>query len=119
MATFLEDVTDLNFDAEVLGSSEPFLLDFSATWCAPCRALDPILQALAQQYEGQLRIGKIDIDSSPEVAGRLGVRGAPTLVLFHAGKEQARRLGFTNRAALIQLLRSVGVVDEGRPSASP
>ena len=91
----------------MLGSSHPFLLDFNATWCAPCRALDPILHSLAERYRGQLRFGKIDIDTSPGVASRLGVRGAPTLVLFRDGKEQSRRLGFTNRTGLVQLLAAV------------
>ena len=103
MSGRVEEINDLNFDSEVLGSKQPFLLDFSAVWCAPCKALNPIVESIAEQYRGQLRVGKIDIDSSPEIASRLGVRGAPTLVLFREGKEQARRLGLTSRAALIQL----------------
>ena len=100
MAT-LEPIDDLNFDTEVLGSNVPFLLDFSATWCAPCKALQPILEALLAEHGGRLRIGKIDLDASPGVAAKLGVRGAPTLVLFSSGREQARKLGFTGRQALL------------------
>lgn len=103
MTKALEEITDLNFDAEVLGSDQPYLLDFSAVWCAPCRALQPIVEGLAKDYEGKLRVGKIDMDTAAEVATRLGVRGAPTLILFRNGKEVARKLGFTSRQGLLQL----------------
>lgn len=100
----MEHVDDFSFEDTVLASDQPYLLDFSAVWCPPCRALEPILESIAQQHRGKLRIGKIDIDSSPLVAARFGVRGAPTLVLFKDGKEAARRLGLTSKRALIQLL---------------
>jgi thioredoxin 1 len=100
MTSGLEAIDDMNFDTEVLGSKQPFLLDFSATWCGPCKALQPLLEALAQEQQGRLRIGKLDIDDSPAVAARLGVRGAPTLVLFRDGQELARKLGFANKQAL-------------------
>ena len=103
MTSSLEHIDDLNFETEVLGSEQPYLLDFSAVWCAPCKALQPIIEKLAEEYRGQLRVGKIDIDDSPGTAARLGVRGAPTLVLFRGGREHARKLGFTNRAGLLQL----------------
>jgi thioredoxin 1 len=103
MTQILEEINDLNFDSEVLGSNQPYLLDFSAGWCAPCKAMQPIIEGIAKEYVGALRVGKIDIDSSPEVAMRFGVRGAPTVILFRDGKEAARKLGFTNRQALLQL----------------
>jgi thioredoxin 1 len=103
MAGNVEEINDLNFEAEVLESQQPFLLDFSAVWCAPCKALTPIIESLADQYRGQLRVGKLDIDSSPEVASRFGVRGAPTLLVFRDGKEQARRIGLSSRDALVKL----------------
>jgi thioredoxin 1 len=106
MATHLEEIDDMNFDTEVLGSEQPFLLDFSAVWCAPCRAMQPFIESLAEEYKGKLRVGKLDIDNSPAVASRLAVRGAPTLVLFRNGKEAARKLGFTNRQALVKLIDS-------------
>lgn len=108
MTSVLEAINDLNFDSEVLGSKQPFLLDFSATWCGPCKALQPVLEGLAREQQGRLRIGKIDIDDSPEVAARLGVRGAPTLVFFRDGRELARKLGFANKQALLQLTQTAG-----------
>jgi thioredoxin 1 len=104
MTHSVESIDDLNFDREVLAATLPFLLDFSATWCAPCKALNPIIESLAEQYRGSLRVGKIDIDASPLVAARFGVRGAPTLLVFRDGKECARRLGLTNCEALIKLV---------------
>lgn len=103
MASEIEEINDLNFEQEVLGSELPFLLDFSATWCTPCKALEPLVEELAREHRGQLRVGKLDIDSSPVVAAKLGVRGAPTLVLFRSGKEAGRKLGLTNRRGLLEL----------------
>ena len=103
MTSRIEHVDDLNFERVVLEAKEPYLLDFSATWCSPCRALEPILEAIASEQDGRLRVGKIDIDESPAVAARFGVRGAPTLILFRGGKEAARRLGLTSKAALLAL----------------
>ncbi|HET6336774.1 MAG TPA: thioredoxin domain-containing protein [Polyangiales bacterium] len=103
MTKALEEINDLNFDTEVLGSKEPFLLDFSAVWCAPCKAMQPLIEGVAKDYAGKLRVGKIDIDHSPGIATRFSVRGAPTVILFRDGKEAARKLGFTNRQGLIQL----------------
>ena len=103
MAKHVEDIHDLNFDSEVLQSQQPFLLDFSAVWCAPCKALNPIIESIAEQYQGRLRVGKLDIDNSPEIASRFGVRGAPTLLVFRDGKEAARRIGLSNRETLVKL----------------
>ena len=86
-------IDDDNFDREVLGSKEPFLLDFSAVWCAPCKTILPFVEALASEEAGRVRVGKIDIDDSPKVARRLGIRSAPTLVVFENGKERRRHVG--------------------------
>lgn len=99
------EINDANFDREVLGSSEPFLLDFTAVWCGPCRAQMPIVEKIADDFAGTLRVGKLDVDTSPEVACKLGIRGAPTVVLFKNGKEAARRLGLANRETLLALVR--------------
>ncbi len=97
-------VDDSNFESQVLGSKEPFLVDFGATWCAPCKALLPVVEALADATVGRFRIGKADIDDSPAVARRLGIRGAPTLVVFKDGKENARHVGACGRETLLALL---------------
>jgi thioredoxin 1 len=109
MSKALEEINDLNFDTEVLGSEQPYLLDFSAVWCAPCKAMQPLVESIAKEYEGKLRVGKLDIDHSPEVAKRFSVRGAPTVILFRNGQEAARKLGFTNRQALVQLALAAGL----------
>jgi thioredoxin 1 len=100
MTHAVEQINDLNFDREVLASKGKFLLDFSASYCGPCKALDPMVEELAVRSKGRLRVGKLNIDDSPEVAARFGVRGAPTLLLFRDGKEQTRRLGLPSRKAL-------------------
>ena len=97
-------IDDDNFDDLVLGSDRPFLLDFSARWCGPCKMMLPIVERLADENAGTVRVGKIDIDDSPRVAQRLGIRGAPTVVVFAAGKEVARHLGATNRDRLRSML---------------
>jgi thioredoxin 1 len=98
------EINDLNFDAEVLKSETPFLLDFSAVWCQPCRALAPVVAKLADDYVGKARVGKIDIDNSPTVASQFGIRGVPTVIAFKGGREIGRHVGVTNRDTLVRLL---------------
>ena len=111
----LEHIDDLNFEREVLQSELPYLLDFGAAWCAPCKALEPILAGIAREYQGQLRVGKVDIDDSPAVAARYGVRGAPTVLVFRGGQEQGRRLGLTTKQNLLTL---VGLREATRAAAT-
>lgn len=103
MTKKLEAIDEANFEQQVLGSELPYLLEFSATWCPPCRALEPILEAVAAELQGQLRVGKLDIDSAPEVAARYGVRGAPTVIAFRDGKETGRKLGLTQKRVILEL----------------
>jgi thioredoxin 1 len=102
------EIDDSNFEREVLGSELPFLLDFTATWCAPCRVLAPIVDALADEHVGTFKVGTLDIDRAPGVAARFGVRGAPTLIVFKDGREAARRLGTANKATLLKLVAPDG-----------
>ncbi len=81
------------FKTEVLQASEPVLVDFWATWCAPCRALAPLIERLSAQYEGRAKVLKLDVDKAPDVAMEYGVQSIPTVILFRGGKEQARWVG--------------------------
>lgn len=103
MSIHVRSIDDTNFEELVLKSDKPFLLDFSATWCGPCKALAPVVERLAASAEGRLAVGVIDIDDSPGVARRFGIRGAPTLLVFKDGKEAARHVGVTTEARLREL----------------
>lgn len=99
------EINDGNFESEVLGSGEtPFLLDFSAVWCGPCKVLAPIVEKLADEFKGKVKVGKLDIDDSPAIATKFGIRGVPTVLVFKAGKESGRHVGVTNKEALVKLL---------------
>ena len=98
------EINDLNFETEVLKSSEPFLLDFSAVWCGPCRALSPIVEKLADEYKGKVRVGKLDTDDSPATTTKFGVRSIPTVVVFKDGKEAARHIGTASKEQLLKLI---------------
>ncbi len=79
-------VTDNDFDAEVLNSEQPVLVDFWAEWCAPCRALGPVIESLADDYDGRAKVAKVDIDANQQIAMRLGIRSIPTVMLFDKGQ---------------------------------
>lgn len=98
------DINDTNFETQVLQSAEPFLLDFSAVWCGPCKVLAPIVEKLADEYKGKIKVGKLDIDDSPNVASKFGIRGVPTVLVFKGGKESGRHVGVTNKETLLKLL---------------
>jgi len=95
---------DLNFDEEVLRSSSPVLVDFTATWCGPCKALSPIVDQVAAETVGKVKVGKLDVDESPVVASRYGVRGVPTLMVFKNGARAAQHVGLTTKAKILQLV---------------
>lgn len=98
------EINDLNFETEVLKSTLPFLLDFSAVWCGPCRQLAPIVDKLADEMSGKVRVGKIDIDDSPATASKFGIRGVPTVLVFKDGKESGRHVGVATKDKLVKLL---------------
>jgi thioredoxin len=104
MAGNVLEITDGNFEQEVLKSDQPFLLDFSAVWCGPCKMLSPIVEKIATEHAGKYKVGKLDIDDSPGVAAKYGIRGVPTVVVFKAGKESGRHVGVTNKETLLKLL---------------
>lgn len=100
----LVSVDDANFEQRVRAQKGRFLLDVTAEWCGPCRAMMPSILALASDRKGSLEIGLLDVDASPETAIALGIRGAPTLILFEDGKEIARHLGAASPTILRNLV---------------
>ena len=90
MGHFANEITDTNFQTDVLGSDKPVLVDFWAEWCGPCRMIAPTVEAIAEEYDGKAGIYKMNVDENPVVPQQYGIRGIPTLVLFKGGQEQER-----------------------------
>jgi thioredoxin 1 len=88
-----EKVTDSTFDSDVLKSSEPVVVDFWAEWCGPCRMIAPSLEEIATEMKGKVKVAKLNIDENPAVAGKLGIRSIPTLMLFKDGKLASQKVG--------------------------
>ncbi len=97
--------TDSNFDAQVLKSSKPVMVDFWATWCGPCVMAGPVVDELATEYLGKVTIGKLDVDAQKATAAKYGVMSIPTVILFKDGKEVARKVGFAGKPMYENLLK--------------
>jgi thioredoxin 1 len=97
-------VNDMNFDSEVLASSVPVLVDFSATWCQPCRAIAPLVNQLAGEYEGRVKVTTVDIDESPATAQKFQIRGVPTLLMIKGGKVVGQQVGAVPKARIAALI---------------
>lgn len=100
MAQHTRTLTDANFETDVLNADRPVLVDFWASWCGPCRAIAPIVEDLAQTFEGRVTVGKLNVDDNPQTAAEYGVRSIPTLLLFKDGDVVDQTVGLTSREQL-------------------
>ena len=97
-------VTDSSFDTEVLQSTTPVLVDYWAEWCGPCKMIAPILDEVSKDYDGRLKIAKMNVDENREVPAKYGIRGIPTLMLFKGGQLAATKVGALSKAQLTAFL---------------
>ena len=106
MSEHIHSVTDATFDAEVIQSPLPVLVDYWAEWCGPCRMIAPILDEISTEYAGRLTIAKLNVDENQEVPGKYGVRGIPTLMLFKNGNIEATKVGALSKSQLTAFIDS-------------
>ena len=104
MAHFANEITDTNFEADVLGSDKPVLVDFWAEWCGPCRMIAPTVEAIAEEYQEKASVYKMNVDENMNVPQQFGIRGIPTLILFKGGQEQERIVGAVTREAIARVI---------------
>ena len=106
MSTNILHVTDESFESEVLTAETPVLVDYWAEWCGPCKAIAPVLEQIAEEYVGKLRIAKLNIDDNPSTPPKYGIRGIPTLMLFKGGNVEATKVGALSKSQLAAFLDS-------------
>ncbi len=99
-------VTDDTFEAEVLNASDPVLVDYWAEWCGPCKMIAPILDEIANEYNGKIKIAKLNIDDNPQTPPKYGIRGIPTLMLFKDGNVEATKVGALSKSQLTAFIDS-------------
>jgi thioredoxin 1 len=99
-------LTDENFQAEVLESAQPVLVDFWATWCGPCRMIAPIVEQLSDEYDGKAKVGKLDVDTAQKTAQEFGIRSIPTLLLFKEGKVTEQIIGAVAKQQIVDKLNA-------------
>ena len=104
MSDNVTEVTDSSFEKDVLQCAKPVLVDFWATWCAPCRMLEPTVVAVAEKYAATARVVKVNVDDNPSISQRYGIKGIPTLILFKSGKEEERVVGATSKESISRMI---------------
>ena len=107
MSDAIVHTTDASFESDVLQSDVPALVDFWAAWCGPCKMIAPLLDELADEYAGRIKICKVDVDSNPETAAKFNVRGIPTLLVFKNGTVEATKVGALSKAQLVEFIDSL------------
>ena len=103
----LTDVSDANFEEEVLRSDRPVLVDFWASWCVPCRALAPILENMADEFQDKLKVVKFNVEENTEVPAKFGVRGLPTLLFFRSGEVAETLVGSQSKSSILQAVNKI------------
>jgi len=106
MSEHILHVTDDTFEAEVLQSQSPVLVDYWAEWCGPCKAIAPTLEEIAKEYSGKLKVAKVNVDENQEIPRKYGIRGIPTLMLFKNGNIEATKVGALSKSQLTAFLDS-------------
>ena len=104
MSEHIKNVSDVSFDADVLKSSQPVLVDYWAAWCGPCKMIAPMLEEVSAEYAGKDTIAKLNVDENPETAAKFGIRGIPTLMLFKDGQVAATKVGALSKSQLTAFL---------------
>jgi thioredoxin 1 len=106
MSEHIHYVTDASFNSDVLESPIPVLVDYWAEWCGPCKMIAPILDDVARDYNGRLKVAKLNIDENPKTPGEYGIRGIPTLILFKGGNVEATKVGALSKSQLTAFIDS-------------